>query len=137
MAAAAAAGAEMRSPRDPAVVLQLVPSRAAASFDHLPERARDVLRLCDGTRTLETISAISPLPRAPTERVVGRLLELGVVVAQPAPPPRRRRLTPEGVAWMRERSDGVRQGASAGFSADDEAFFASPIDHLIGDDFYD
>jgi hypothetical protein len=103
----------------------------------LPERVRDVLRLCDGTRTLETLSALSPLPPAPTERVVDRLLELGVVVAQPGPPPRRRRLTPESLAWMRQRSDGATRTTVAEFSADDEAFFASSIEHLIGDDFYD
>jgi hypothetical protein len=116
----------------PQAILQLVPTRAAA-FDRLPTEVRDVLRLCDGTRALPAIVALSSLPPATTERVVARLIDLGFVAARMQPPPRPRSLTPQGQRWARERP-GVPELA---FSTDEEAFFTSGIDHLIGDEIYE
>lgn len=113
-------------------VLRIDPLRAAA-FPRLPSGVRSVLRLCDGTRPLTLVVAISPLSAADTERVVERLLALGLVVAQVASAPRRRRLTPETLQWACDRSS----AADAAFSAEEEAFFATGIDHLVGDDFFE
>ncbi len=113
-------------------VLRIDPSRADA-FPRLPSGARTVLRLCDGTRPLTAVVALSPLPAADTQRVVERLLALGLVVAHPAAAPRRRPLAAATREWARDRPGGV----NAPFTADEEAFFASGIDHLVGDEFYD
>lgn len=113
-------------------VLQIVPARAA-SFDALPTLVRAVLRLCDGTRPVSAILALSPLKPDATERVLRRLAERGYVVARQQPPPARRPLEQRSLEWARDRPG----GAAAGFSAAEEAFFQSGIDHLVGDEFYE
>ena len=115
-------------------VLRLVAARAAL-FDRLPVAVRAVVRLCDGTRGVGEVLALSPLQAADAHRVVERLLQLGLVVAELPAPQRRRSLTPQSQEWARHREGAA--GAESAFSADEEAFFASGIDHLVDDDFYE
>jgi hypothetical protein len=78
----------------------IVSRLAAAQFHRLPVAVRDILRLCDGTRTLESICACADLPSDRTKHVLHRLTELGVISAITTPPPRRRRLTPVARSWV-------------------------------------
>lgn len=71
----------------------VVSTRAAERYGRLPVEARAVLRLCDGTRTLDAICAAAP--GAATPRIVRRLQSLGLIAALPLP--RRRRDTPSEV----------------------------------------
>jgi hypothetical protein len=119
----------MVSARD---VYEVVTPSAVAAFRRLPSAARDVLRLCDGVRTLEAICGCSPLGADKTRLVIDRLAALGLIVARPPAPRRRRRLTPVGDAWTRQS-----QPEPPPFSPDEEQFFARSIDHLVGDDFYE
>jgi hypothetical protein len=113
-------------------VYEVVTPNAVAAFTQLPLAVREVLRLCDGVRTLESICVCSALAPERTRRVIDRLLQLGLIAARPPAPPRRRRLTPEGNAWAQ-----LGPPPTAAFTPDEEQFFASPIDHLVGDDFYE
>jgi hypothetical protein len=117
-------------------VYEVVTPHAVAAFARLPLAARDVLRLCDGVRTLESICVCSDLTAERTRRVIDRLLQLGLIAARPPAPPRRRRLTPEGNAWAQEGQPPAAPKTPE-FTPDEEQFFASPIDHLVGDDFYE
>jgi hypothetical protein len=109
-------------------LLRLEPTRVAA-FPRLPCGVRTILRLCDGTRSLSTLIAVSPLSADYTRRVVARLIGLRLVAQQPAAPPRSRRLTPEALEWARARPE----AADGSFTPEEEAFFASGIDHLVVD----
>jgi hypothetical protein len=83
------------------VRFQLVPREAASRFESLPAPVRRVLRLCDGTRTVDQISASSQLDDAETAKILDRLSALGLVAPLPAErPPRRRRITPVAVRWL-------------------------------------
>jgi hypothetical protein len=53
--------------------------RAALAFDSLPFEAQQILRLCDGHRSLRRIRHDSPIDRARTERVLRRLATLGLI----------------------------------------------------------
>ena len=107
--------------------LQLVPARAAAEFSRLPGKVRRLMLLCDGRRTLRSLCQAGELAPDETARVVERLLALGVVRATTAAPPAKRRLSEKALAWVRAAEPKPL------FSAEEEAFFASPIDHLAQD----
>jgi hypothetical protein len=64
---------------------EVEPAKAASQFQKLPTVAREILRLCDGRRTVEAICASSPLDGDGTLEVLRRLGELGVVVARSRP----------------------------------------------------
>lgn len=107
---------------------ELVPRVAASLYPGLPEPARRVLRLCDGTRDSTRICADSGLPTAAAARVLDRLVGLGAVIRS-AVRARKRRMTPTAIAWLsgaplREKD----------FTDDEDAFFAQSIDHLIAED---
>lgn len=85
------------------LLYEMVPAEAASRFGGLPVLVRDILKLCDGTRTLDAICKRSPLSDDRTSQVVERLLELGLVQRRPAAPTkraRRRNITPQGTAWI-------------------------------------
>jgi hypothetical protein len=83
-----------------AVRFEVVPRRAAPAFDRLPEVARDILRLCDGQRTLAAIRASSPIAAAGTERVLERLAVLGLIAARQSARPGRKPLTNAAISWI-------------------------------------
>jgi DNA-binding FadR family transcriptional regulator len=101
-------------------VLELVLPQAAAEFAKLPTVVRSVLRLCDGTRTLDEVCKISKLPQA--REAVTRLQQLGLVAAKNGERKRRKNLSERTLQWLRNED---------GFSNDEEAFFASSVEHLI------
>jgi hypothetical protein len=75
----------------------VIPTRAAEVHATLPPEARRVLRLCDGTRTFDSIC--DAIPGDTTPRILRRLESLGLIAAKPAG--RRRRDTPhEVLRWM-------------------------------------
>jgi len=98
--------------------LEIVPSRVAARLPELPSPVLDMLRLCDGTRTLESLQDESPFPAEQTSSIVRKLISLGVV--QPSPGRGRRSLSEKALAWAHGRNLPV-------FSEDEEQFFASPV----------
>jgi hypothetical protein len=83
-----------------AVVYQVVPARAASEFKALPTVARTILKLCDGTRTMDAICDRSPVEAERTERIVLRLVTLGVIATHERSGPRRRSITPNAAAWI-------------------------------------
>ncbi len=126
----------------------VVSARAAEEFHRLPSAVRDLLRLCDGTRTLEAIAANSELPAARAEQALKRLTALGVVSVLDVHRPRQRRLTPVGVSWIEGAAPAPKTPAPAatpapvaaapaahrpGFSDEEEQFFSSSIEHLLED----
>ncbi len=102
--------------------LEIVLPRATAEFPRLPSAVRKLLPLCDGTRTVESLCNVGDLPEAETRRAVERLVSLGVVAMRSPRQPSSRTLSATSLAW-------IRRGRQ--FSDDEEAFFCSPIDHLI------
>jgi hypothetical protein len=106
----------------------VVSSRVAAAYATLPVAARRILRLCDGTRTLEAILAGSTLARERAESIVRRLAALGLISPLAAAPPRKHSLSPRALSWVQ----GTALPAE-GFTVEEESFFASPIDHLVED----
>jgi hypothetical protein len=88
-----------------------------------------LLPLCDGTRTLSTLSDASGLSADQTTRAVQRLVELGVLAVRDGREPKRRKLSASAMAWLRQQ----RPDSALAFSNEEEAFFASPIDHLVED----
>jgi hypothetical protein len=170
---------------------EIDPGKAASHFERLPIVVRDILRLCDGRRTIESICASSPLGGDETQKVLERLSALGVVTLRSRARARRTASTPVISAWLdgnapprrRQRTRRptafvppprvtvpvgaevptasllveqvvapeplptpvVTQAVTAvaqvltidltatDFSADEERFFASSIDHLIED----
>lgn len=53
--------------------------RAAPRYRQLPEPVRRILRLCDGTRGLTQVVALSPIDAERTEAVLRRLAQLGII----------------------------------------------------------
>jgi hypothetical protein len=94
----------------------VVPARAAEVFRRLPLPVRDVLRLCDGTRTVEAIAATTEIPVLRIAPVLERLASLGVIANKRTSEPRRRSLTPQGVSWIQGQAS-----ASPAVSPEDEA----------------
>jgi hypothetical protein len=166
------------------------PGKAASHYERLPIVVRDILRLCDGRRTIESICASSPLGGDETQQVLERLSALGLVSLRSRARSRRTASTPVISAWLdgnappRRRPRPRRPTAfvpppaitvpatelptanlvesvavapeplpapvvtpavtiaaqvltidltATDFSADEERFFASSIDHLIED----
>jgi hypothetical protein len=108
----------------------IVPARAAAEFPRLPDEVRALLKLCDGTRTIELICKTSGLgDRA--QAVVARLERLGVISPLAQPHERPRRLTPQGVSWV--QSELAEPPPPRAFNDQEEQFFSSSIEHLVGD----
>ena len=81
-------------------LLECVPTALASQFHGLPAAVRQVLRLCDGTRTLGGVCALSPLSTGRTKAVVARLLHRGLVVQRTGKSPRGRHLTEAASAWL-------------------------------------
>jgi hypothetical protein len=54
--------------------------RAAPRYRQLPEPVRRILRLCDGTRGLTQVVALSPIDAERTEAVLRRLAQLGIIL---------------------------------------------------------
>lgn len=107
----------------------IVPPRLAAEFPRLPDPVRAIVKLCDGTRTLDAIINASGLgERAPV--IVKRLERLGVISPLAAPNERPRRLTPIGVKWVQSE---VPPAPRRDFSDEEEQFFSSSIEHLVQD----
>ena len=107
---------------------EIVLPRASAEFPRLPVPVRKLLPLCDGTRTLSTLSDASGLSaEQTTRRRLQRLVELGDAgSACNGRETKRRKLSAAAMAWLRQGAD-----SKLAFSNDEEAFFASPIDHLV------
>jgi hypothetical protein len=103
-------------------VLELVLPQAAAEFAKLPTAVRSLLRLCDGTRTLEAVCKSVKLPEADARRAVARLQQLGLVAARSGERKRPKKLSDRTLQWLRNED---------GFSTDEEAFFASSVEHLV------
>jgi hypothetical protein len=77
--------------------------RAAREFAYLPQEVQGLLRLCDGTRSLRTLRAESGMSPALFERVLGRLVRLGLVGAV-SEARIDRRIGREQRAWVNEWS---------------------------------
>jgi hypothetical protein len=107
--------------------LEMVLPQAAAEFAKLPTAVRRVLQLCDGTRTLDAVCAAGGLPVPQARQVVERLEQLGLVAARAEERKRKKQLTERTLQWIRAESP----PAPSAFSNDEEAFFASSIDHLV------
>jgi hypothetical protein len=103
-------------------VLEMVLPQAALEFDKLPTVVRSLLRLCDGTRTVDAVCRSGKLPEADARRAVSRLQQLGLVAAKSGERKRRKNLSERTLQWLRNED---------GFSTDEEAFFASSVDHLV------
>jgi hypothetical protein len=101
--------------------LEIVLPQAASEFAKLPTAVRTLLRLCDGTRTQDAICASGALPPDQAKRVIARLVQLGLVAAR-AERKRPKTLSARTLQWLRNED---------GFSHDEEAFFASSVEHLI------
>ena len=95
----------------------MVLPQAAAEFAKLPTVVRSLLRLCDGTRTMEDVCK-NPQAR----QAVSKLMQLGLVAARTGERKRRKNLSDRTLQWLRHET---------GFSNDEEAFFASSVEHLI------
>ena len=98
----------------------MVLPQAAAEFAKLPTAVRSLLRLCDGTRTLDDVCRSAKLPEA--RRAVTKLMQLGLVAARSGERKRHKNLSARSLQWLRHED---------GFSNDEEAFFASSVEHLI------
>ncbi len=109
---------------------QVVLAKAAPAFERLPVPVQQVLRLCDGTRSVAEIATLSQLPRERTGEIVRRLLTSGVV-SPAAELPRRRRITPVALEWLQPPVPVNVPANVNAFSDDEESFFARSIDHLI------
>jgi|SRR5581483_11578810 len=143
-------------------VYEVVPARAASEFRALPTIVRNLLKLCDGTRTLDAICARSPLPVERTEQIVGRLVMLGVIAMREPVKARRRPIAATTAAWiegalpappppivvetrpaiavetpMVMEAPIAEPPPPAGFTAEEESFFSSSIDHLVADEYAD
>jgi len=141
-------------------VYEVVPARAASQFRALPTVVRNLLKLCDGTRTLDAICARSPLPVERTEQIVGRLVTLGLIQSREPSKTRRRPIAAATMAWIEGALPAVVVAPPivvaeapivveapvaeppvaeppAGFSAEEESFFSSSIEHLVADEYAD
>jgi hypothetical protein len=101
---------------------EIVLPQAAAEFVKLPTAVRTLLRLCDGTRTLDALCKVGLLPAHEVRRAVDRLVQLGLVAGHADERKRKKNLSERTLQWVRSET---------GFSNDEEAFFASSIEHLI------
>jgi hypothetical protein len=121
------------------------PDRVAKTFRNLPLVAREILRLCDGRRSVTAIRRESPLEREMTDRVLKRLLYLGLIRALAAQSAVSPSPLPAGAfpalpvmeaapAPAALKSRPIPMGVSS-FSADEEAFFSRGIEHLVNDDY--
>jgi hypothetical protein len=127
------------------VRLEMVLPQAASEFAKLPTPVRSLLRLCDGTRTLDAICGSGALPPDQAQKVISRLVQLGLVATRAAERKRSKTLSARTLQWLRtaERSEvlplwgsdpsaeRLAPGDDDGFSHDEEAFFASSVEHLI------
>jgi hypothetical protein len=113
---------------------QVVPSRAASVFHRLPVQVRELIKLCDGARTVERICANGPLPAPQAERALERLLTMGVISVGGVER-RKRSLTPQGLDWLRAAEP--PKPKSLEFSDEEESFFQSSFEHLVEDVFVD
>jgi hypothetical protein len=102
--------------------LEIVLPLAASEFAKLPTPVRGLLRLCDGTRTRDAICGSGALPPAQAEKVISRLVQLGLVATRAAERKRAKTLSARTLQWLRNED---------GFSHEEEAFFASSVEHLI------
>ena len=75
--------------------------RAAREFPRLPVEVQALLRLCDGTRGVRRLRALSGLRPELFERILGRLLYLGLIGETPTRGPDRRTAV-EALAWTRD-----------------------------------
>lgn len=121
--------------------------RAAPRYRQLPLPVQRILKLCDGTRGLTQVVALSPIDAERTEAVLRRLAQLGIILPRPkaakptasgAPRPR----TDAKPAAAKAAKDVVEHDARPSaqvlaFTKDEEQFFDSPIDHLVTDEFLD
>ncbi len=135
--------------------------RAARAFASLPLEARQILRLCDGRRTLTRIRKDSPIDRARTEQVLRRLEALGLITdlawspradERPAPLADTAPLAgrPVVLPLLADASPAAPETTllprippivvvepphpDDPFSAEEEAFFSSGIEHLVADE---
>ena len=104
------------------VRLEIVLPQAASEFAKLPTAVRSVLRLCDGTRTQEAICASGALPPDQAHKVIARLLQLGLIATRTGEHKRAKTLSARTLQWLKNED---------GFSHEEEAFFASSVEHLI------
>src|SRR5262245_29279053 len=104
------------------VRLEMVLPQAASEFAKLPTAVRTLLRLCDGTRTQDSICKSGALPPDQAQKVISRLIQLGLVASRAAERKRGKTLSARTLQWLRNED---------GFSHDEEAFFASSVEHLI------
>ena len=102
-------------------VLELVLPQAAAEFAKLPTVVRSLLRLCDGTRTLDAVCKGAKIPEEQARLAVSRLQQQGLVATRSGERKRKKNLSERTLQWLKNES---------GFSNDEEAFFASPVEHL-------
>lgn len=102
--------------------LEMVLPQAASEFNKLPTVVRNLLRLCDGIRTLDAVCDSGALPAPQARQAVARLVQLGLVATRAAESKRRKGLSERTLQWLRNED---------GFSHDEEAFFASSVEHLI------
>ncbi len=102
--------------------LEIVLPQAAHEFARLPTAVRSLLRLCDGTRTLDALCDGKILPAAQARQALTRLQQLGLVSARAEERKRKKQLTERTLQWLKGED---------GFSHDEEAFFASSVEHLV------
>jgi len=128
--------------------------KAAAEFHRLPTTVQDILRLCDGQRSIEVICACSPIAADQTAIVLRRLVALGVVAPHPPGGRPRRALTPRTLSWVsgEPENEPVREplrsvdapatpptpdtppvSSAIDFTEDEETFFSRSIEHLVED----
>jgi hypothetical protein len=130
--------------------------RAAPRYRQLPPPVQRILKLCDGTRGLTQVVALSPIDAERTEAVLRRLAQLGIILPRPKVAPGTTPATTPATtidAAPRPATDGAPAAAKAAkeagehdarpsaqvlaFTKDEEQFFDSPIDHLVTDEFAD
>jgi hypothetical protein len=125
---AAAATVEAADMRDD-VAFQVDFERAAPRYRQLPAPVKRILKLCDGTRGLSQLVAMSPIDPERTEAVLRRLAQLGIIAPCAKEPQ-------EPKAPPKEKEKEARPaGQVLAFSSDEEQFFESSIDHLVVDEF--
>jgi len=133
--------------------LEVVLPKAAAEFHRLPTTVRDILRLCDGKRSLDVICACSPIAADQTTHVLRRLVALGMIaVNEPAGRPRRA-LTERTRSWISGEADpepsrvplcaveeeeppalplpATKPRTAIDFTDEEETFFSRSIEHLL------
>jgi hypothetical protein len=143
---------------------EIVPKRVAPLYATLPEIARRVLRVCDGTRSPARICEASGVSADAARAILMRLISLGVVIRSTVRV-RNRRVSPEIARWiggavhepveeqLQEQAtpettppettppetspQEIKPERSERFSDDEESFFSRSIDHLVSDEYAD